>query len=846
MTLLDAALGLAETGLSVLPVTPDGSKSPAKNWKDYQTKAPTQAELQAWFTPGTYDGVGVITGAVSGNLEMFEIEGRAIHLTGQLAQLMADNGFGDLWQRLCNGYLEQSPSGGLHWLYRVDGPARPNTKLAKRPATPEELALHKATETAKAIDSLTGEMLDKRLARIDAMTPEQLPQVLIETRGEGGFTVTAPSNGRTHPTGKPWQLLAGSPTTIPTLTVDERDALYVLASTFDTMPTIEAPTTPAPKGTTPGVRPGDDFNQRATWDDILIPHGWTRGKSFGNNCFGWVRPGKQLRDGISATTGRNDGDNLYVFSTSTEFDTEKAYSKFAAYTLLEHAGDWSKAAKALAADGYGQEPHRDVTTPDTPFGAVGNLATVTQLEPRPQLQVVPERTLTHSDDANALALVDTYGDVLRYCPDRGRWYAWDGHVWDECPRSAGPAREYAKRVARALPETDPKDIAHKKKSLSAVGITAMLTQAASDNRVAVAYTDLDAHPYELNTPGGIVDLRTGQLHPADPAKLHTRSSSCTPDPTADKTVWLNFLDTTFGGDQALIDYLQRLVGYSAIGSVGSHVLPYCHGSGGNGKGVFLEANIKVLGGYATTAPAGFLMAKAHPSHETEIARLAGARMVLCSEVNDDDRFDEAKVKQLTGGDTLTARFMQQDHFTFTPSHQLWAMGNHKPHVRAGGRSFWRRLRLIPFQYEVPEDQVIDDLQGILATEHGPAILSWIIDGAVAYCRNGLQEPESVKVATGEYAHDQDTVARFLDEMCHVGGGENVTYKASLIRSAYESWCHETGDEPVSAKAFGMALRRHGIEPRRTKTARMYVGVALISDDHNASPDEPPSDPWWDK
>jgi putative DNA primase/helicase len=270
--------------------------------------------------------------------------------------------------------------------------------------------------------------------------------------------------------------------------------------------------------------------------------------------------------------------------------------------------------------------------------------------------------------------------------------------------------------------------------------------------------------------------------------------------------------------------------------VGPHVLPYCHGSGGNGKGVFLETCVKVLGGYATTAPAGFLMAKVHQGHETEVARLAGARMVLCSEVNDDDRFDEARVKLLTGGDTLTARFMQQDHFTFTPTHQLWAMGNHQPHVRAGGRSFWRRLRLIPFQHEVPTDQVIDDLQGILAGEHGPAVLSWIIDGAVAYARDGLIEPDSVKAAPSGYERDQDTVSRFIEDMCLLGGGEHVQTKVTTVRSAYEAWCHESGDEPVSAKAFGMALSRAGVGSKRTKTARFYTNLHLVDGDENASPD----------
>jgi putative DNA primase/helicase len=223
-------------------------------------------------------------------------------------------------------------------------------------------------------------------------------------------------------------------------------------------------------------------------------------------------------------------------------------------------------------------------------------------------------------------------------------------------------------------------------------------------------------------------------------------------------------------------------------------------------------------------------------------------MVLCSEVNEEDHFDEAKIKQLTGGDTLTARFMHQDHFTFTPTHQLWLMGNHRPTVKSGGHSFWRRLRLIEFNREVPENKIIDDLQGILATNHGPALLNWIIAGAVAYHQGGLQEPQSVKAATASYAHDQDTVARFLEEVCHLGGGELVQIKVSIVRAAYDRWCLEVGEQPVTPKAFGTALSRAGVDSKRTKSARFYMGITLLTDDENASPDEPtddePDDGWY--
>jgi putative DNA primase/helicase len=400
-------------------------------------------------------------------------------------------------------------------------------------------------------------------------------------------------------------------------------------------------------------------------------------------------------------------------------------------------------------------------------------------------------------------------------------------------------RELAKNVARLLPAEDKDWKDFRRSCLSAAGVTGVTRMAQSDPRLVAHFDTLDADPWALNTPGGIIDMRTGQLRPPDPAALCTRSTATTPDTDADPGRWHEFLADTFGDDQDLVAYLQRLVGYSAVGVVGAHVLPFAHGSGGNGKGVFLEALAGVLGDYATTAPNGFLMQQPFPGHDTEIARLAGARMVICSEVNEDDRFDEAKVKMLTGGDSLTARFMRQDYFSFRPTHQLWLMGNHQPAVRSGGRSFWRRLRLIPFEREVPEEKVVDDLQGILMRDHGPALLAWIAAGAAAYAVGGLKEPGKVKAATAEYAHDQDTVARFVEECGRLGGGQNVTIRVTKVREAYDQFCHAEGVKPVSAKKFGMDMERHGVLLIRTRSARMYGNFTLLVDEnasHDASPD----------
>jgi putative DNA primase/helicase len=834
LSTLEAAKELAAAGLSVVPVMTDGTKRPAGEWKEYQNLRASTPQLREWFaTEGRY-GIGIITGTISGNLEMTEVEGRGAARLPEIAQLATDSGMGELWARLCAGWLEQSPSGGWHWFYKVSFPEGfkfpGNTKLAKA-ATKETVA---------------------------------------ETRSQGGFVVTAPSTGPVHPTGLPWVRVAGGPATIPTITPDEREMFHALLGTLNEYvpeQTQQAFTmTPADRDPLEGTTPGDDFENKTDWADILV--GWTLVYGSGRTRY-WRRPGKTL--GLSATTGNaEDRDRLYVFTSSTEFEQETPYTKFGAYALLHHGGDHAKAASELRKAGHGSEPQRPVRVP-----LPGKLHSVPPLTAAPEPQTVtaaPETgtaqhqtagatalatvhqldahrgstvTLQRSDDGNAQALIDQYGHLLRYCAERGRWLAWSGNVWQWQQGVGGDAREYAKAIARALPDAGTEAQNHKRRALSAKGTSDMLIQAQTDPRIGVTIDMLDAHPWELNTPGGIIDLRTGQLSAPDPAKLHTQITACTPDFDADDTLWMTFLAQTFPDNQDLVNYMQRLIGYSAVGMVREHLLPFAYGGGGNGKGALLEAVAAVLGDYATTSPNGFLMATNYAQHSTEIARLAGKRMVLCSEVNEQDRFDEAKVKQLAGGDTLTARFMRQDDFTFKPSHQLWLLGNYQPAVESGGHSFWRRLRLIPFIHTVPEDKKIEDLQGILARDHGPAVLAWIARGAANYAAGGLQEPAGVKAATEDYAHSVDTVGRFLEEECtlHTGGAApHLATTVAALRAAYDRWCADNGESPQKGRAFQSQLRQKGIltgpqAPRGTGGVRMYGGVTLLSaqaeqDDHD--------------
>ena len=315
--ILTTALRFASQGIVAVPVAPDGSKRPAIGWKEFQGRRPTTEELLGWFSDSTYQGLGVITGFVSGNLEMLEFEGRAVaqglHLEARTA--IDSAGLGDIWLRLVNGYMEMTPSGGIHFLYRVEGKLPGNTKLASQ-------------------------------AGDDG-------GCLIETRSEGGFCITAPSGGNAHPSGKSWEIASGSIESIPTITANEREELFRILRTFDEVPHNDIVRQEVTKTELDVSQPGDDYSSKTTWIEILEPAGWSRVYTDRQGVTFWRRPGK--KEGISASTGFGDYDNFYVFTTSTTFEANKSYSKFAVYAHLHARDDFRLASQQLRSLGYGSQ-----------------------------------------------------------------------------------------------------------------------------------------------------------------------------------------------------------------------------------------------------------------------------------------------------------------------------------------------------------------------------------------------------------------------------------------------------------------------------------------------------------
>lgn len=448
-----------------------------------------------------------------------------------------------------------------------------------------------------------------------------------------------------------------------------------------------------------------------------------------------------------------------------------------------------------------------------------------------------------TEDGTAQALVHLHDGTLRYCPQRGDWLTWTGARWEWDTREQH--RELIRQIARDLPGGEGW-ATHKRRALSAAGVTGIARLAQSDPRITIHIDRLDSNPYEINTPGGIIDLRTGTIRPPDPTALHTRTTTATPDFNHPSTLLASFLTTTFGGDRQLIGYVQRLLGVAIIGTVLEQILPFAHGSGANGKSTLFEAAIHALGrgedGYAMSVPSEMLMVRKHTEHPAELAQLAGARLAVASELEDGARFAEARIKQLTGRDSINARFMRRDPFTFTPSHTFVLLGNHKPQATTGGPAFWRRLALIPFDHVVPEPER-DPLLGEKLAEQDGAILAWMAAGAADYLTHGLRPPTAIQDATAQYALEQDTVGRFVDERCTIGAAQRSAMRE--FRAAYESWCLESGETPVTARRLGQEIRdRFGVTAARSTGMKYYRGIDVTPEsDPESDPYDEPGPRW---
>lgn len=440
--------------------------------------------------------------------------------------------------------------------------------------------------------------------------------------------------------------------------------------------------------------------------------------------------------------------------------------------------------------------------------------------------------LKNTDIGNGWRFAQRYGKRFRYCREMNQYLAYEGKRWQPNQSAAeaaakGTVRDMAEIAAKDPSQSDNKALLqHAMRSATRSRIEAMLFTARSEPGMEVKAEDLDGDGYLFNCNNGTVDLKTGELRPHDPGDHISKITTVDYDPDASAPTWDAFLARILP-DEDLRTFMQRLIGYALMGESREEVLPFLYGSGANGKSTCLNAIQEVFGEYAIQAPPELLTLKHGPSHPTELAALMGARCVLSVEVEEGRRLAESLVKQLTGRDSISARFMRQDFFTFEPTHTVFMAANHKPIVKGTDGAIWRRIKLIPFEVVIPEDERDPNLQEKLRGEL-PGILAWAIRGCLEYQRQGLGEPSAVRAATEEYRADMDILAAFIDEDCVTAPG--VWIKFADLYAGYVNWCQRSGVTAESKREFGNRLTERGYTPDKgSKNVSVRRNIALRTD-----------------
>lgn len=353
-------------------------------------------------------------------------------------------------------------------------------------------------------------------------------------------------------------------------------------------------------------------------------------------------------------------------------------------------------------------------------------------------------------------------------------------------------------------------------------LSAMVSLAQSEEGVPISPQELDQNHYLLNCQNGTLDLGTGELEPHDPKGFITKMIPVEYDPKAGCPQWMDFLETIFNWNYDLIQYVQRAIGYSLTGDTSEQCLFLLHGSGSNGKSTLLSCISELLGDFAQPADFKTFLATENETIRNDIARMMGRRFVTAVESQDGRRFSEVLLKQLTGGDTITARFLFSEYFDFKPAFKLWLAANHKPNIRGTDYAIWRRIRLIPFVVTIPEDKKDRKFVEKLRKELS-GILNWAVQGCLEWQKNGLQAPDEVKNATEGYREEMDVLGAFLSECCILT--PEVRAKAGDLYEKYKEWCASGGEFVLNQRIFGQQLTERGLE-RVKSSGNFWKGIGI--------------------
>jgi putative DNA primase/helicase len=414
-----------------------------------------------------------------------------------------------------------------------------------------------------------------------------------------------------------------------------------------------------------------------------------------------------------------------------------------------------------------------------------------------------------AEEALALGFAHEHEHDLRYVAAWGQWLSFDGTCWmrDTTLHAFDQVRAHCRE--EALASDKPATIA------SAKTVAAVAKLARADRRLAATSDQWDSCPLALQTTAGTIDLRTGIGRAPDPADYITKRTACAiAPPGTPHPLWSAFLARVTGDDGELQAFLQRYLGYCCTGLTTEHAFVFAYGTGANGKSTLTGVITRILGDYAGVADMGTFIASTAERHPTDLAKLHGARLVVAQETQRGRRWDETKIKALTGGDRLTARFMRQDFFEFTPAFKLLIAGNHKPRLSGVDEAMRRRLLLVPFTVRIPPAQRDPNLADKLWNER-EAILRWCVDGALLWQRDGLAPPAAVREATDEYFRDEDTVGQWMED-CTEDGGQHALTRTATLFASWKAWCEERNFRPGSMHALAHALTDQGFEKARDK------------------------------
>lgn len=433
-------------------------------------------------------------------------------------------------------------------------------------------------------------------------------------------------------------------------------------------------------------------------------------------------------------------------------------------------------------------------------------------------------SLGFNDTSNSYRLNYYMQGKYRYVTGLG-WFYWDGsrYVLD-ADKSIIQIASEAVNPAKSL-MLDKEGQKWVQVSQNKDRLQNAIAISATSPEILIQSVDLDAEANNLCTPGGIVNLQTGEIRPAvKSSDFNTRQTSVTPAAIGTPK-WTQFLRDTIEDDDR-ISYVQELFGAALFGDSRYHVLPVFVGSGANGKSTLVSVMEGILNDYAATMPENFLLDTTGNAHPTDIARLRGVRFAVAQETRPDGKFNESRVKMLTGGDVLSARFMGQNFFDFKPTHTLFMAVNHLPEVKSGGDGFWRRLRKIDFRKTIAPEKRKEGLAQELIEQEGPGILQWMIEGAVRVSNVGFNEPESVKLATQSYRHEEDHIAKFLEEKVIVA--DTATAGRTSVYNAYQAWCMENGEKPVPQNGLVREIKgRLGVTESTSAGFKVFLGIELM-------------------